>query len=93
MGRVLTSTGTLIWLALALPLLTFLAVQFQIGCESGCPPGARDRRRSPVAARDRLAGGHRRVRRSVVAALEGVGGIEAQALVSRQPSIVRVVGL
>jgi hypothetical protein len=38
MGRVLTSTATLIWLAVVLPLLALLAAQFQIGCESGCSP-------------------------------------------------------
>jgi hypothetical protein len=38
MGRVLTSTAALIWLAVVLPLLALLAAQFQIGCESGCPP-------------------------------------------------------
>jgi hypothetical protein len=36
MRRVLTSTPTLIWLAVVLPLLALLAAQFQIGCESGC---------------------------------------------------------
>jgi hypothetical protein len=38
MGRLRTSTATLVWLAVVLPLLAFLAAQFQIGCESGCPP-------------------------------------------------------
>jgi hypothetical protein len=36
MRRVLTSTTTLIWLAVVVPLLALLAAQFEIGCESGC---------------------------------------------------------
>ena len=41
MGRALTSTATLIWLAIVLPLLALLAAQVQIGCDGGCSP-ARD---------------------------------------------------